>query len=151
MDNQLKGTTSKEQKIALKALKSFRSMAEQYLSVSEETVSFKIRDSAEYIPIPKNAFAMLQEILTDMSEGKSIAIVTAESELSTQQVAEILKISRPHLIKLLEKGEMPYRMVGSHRRLRLADVSVYETKIKAARERHLQLLAEQAQALDLGY
>ena len=86
-----------------------------------------------------------------MAEGKSIALMPMDTEVTTQQAAEILNVSRPHVIKLLEKGEIPYKKVGSHRRILLQEVLAYESEIKLKRRKKLNKLAEEAQKLNLGY
>lgn len=86
-----------------------------------------------------------------MSEGKSITIVPTDSELSTQQAADMLHVSRPHLIKLLESKKIPFKKVGSHRRILLRDIINFEKKFEKDREEQLKFLSKQAQDLDLGY
>jgi excisionase family DNA binding protein len=74
-----------------------------------------------------------------------------DAEITTQQAAEILNVSRPHVIKLLEKGEIPYKKVGSHRRILLQDILEYESKFRSDRRKKLDYLAKEAQKLNLGY
>jgi excisionase family DNA binding protein len=86
-----------------------------------------------------------------MAQGKSIALMPTDAEVSTQQAAEILNVSRPHVIKLLEKGEIPHKKVGSHRRILLQDILKYESNFKSERRKKLDYLAKEAQQLNLGY
>ena len=86
-----------------------------------------------------------------MAKGKSIALLLSDSEISTQQAADILNVSRPHLIKLLEEGRIPFKKVGTHRRIKLNDLLEYQSKIKNERRQHLDTLAKEAQELNLGY
>ena len=94
---------------------------------------------------------LLFEILDNMAMGKSITLIPSEAEVSTQQAADMLNVSRPHLVKLLEKGEIPFKKVGSHRRIQLKDLINYDKKIKQTRSDELDFIAEQAQDLNLGY
>jgi excisionase family DNA binding protein len=114
-------------------------------------VEIRLRESDEVITIPRKALELLQFILSAMAEGKAVSLVPSDSELSTQQAADLLNVSRPHLVKLLEQGALPFKKVGSHRRVRLEDVAAYETKQAKQRKQQLQFLAQQAQELNLGY
>ncbi len=86
-----------------------------------------------------------------MAEGKTVSIVPSDSELSTQQAADMINVSRPHLIKLLESKQIPFKKVGSHRRVILMDIMEYQDQIVKQREDQLDFLSNQAQDLNLGY
>ena len=103
------------------------------------------------LTIPAKALELLAVILDSMAQGKIISLVASDAEMSTQQAADLLQMSRPHLVKLLEEGLIPFRKVGSHRRLLLGDILSYEARQKERRADHLRLLAQQAQELNLGY
>lgn len=151
MEKRAKQTSSEDQKVALKSLRRIKHASLQLTTSAAKAVHFKLQEDTEYIAIPRNAFSLLETILTEMSEGKSITVISNEAELSTQQAADFLKISRPHLIKLLQNKIIPHKMVGSHRRIRLADIETYENKVQGDRAEQLQFLTDQAQALKLGY
>lgn len=91
-----------------------------------------------------------QEVIV-VHTGKAISLLPSDSELITQQAADILNVSRPHVVKLLEEGVIPFKKVGSHRRILLEDLLVYANQQKETRKEHLQFLTQQAQALNLGY
>lgn len=103
------------------------------------------------LTIPTKALQLLAVILDSMAQGKTISLLASDSEMSTQQAAGLLQVSRPHLVKLLEEGLIPFRKVGSHRRLLLRDILSYEAQQKERRGDQLRFLAQQAQELNLGY
>jgi excisionase family DNA binding protein len=114
-------------------------------------IRIKLKDKENYLEISTEAFTLLQKILDFMARGKSITIVPTDESLTTQQAARMLNVSRPHVVKLLEAGEIPFKMVGSHRRIFLKDLEAYEKKIAKKREKQLRFLTKQAQKLDMGY
>ncbi len=94
---------------------------------------------------------LLAKALSYIAKGKAVDITPEPAEFSTQLAADFLKVSRPFLVKLLETGEIPFRKVGRHRRVRFEDLISYKQKIDEKRLKVLAKLAEQAQELDLGY
>ena len=101
--------------------------------------------------VPGYAINLLLDILTEMSKGNVITVIPIHAELSTQETAELLNMSRPHLVDLLEQGKIPFRKVGTHRRVLAKDVFDYKQRIYADRLKALDELTAQAQALDMGY
>jgi 3,4-dihydroxy 2-butanone 4-phosphate synthase/GTP cyclohydrolase II len=103
-------------------------------------------------PLPEPAFRLLLEALEQMARGKLVALQAMEAELTTQQAAELLGVSRPHLVKLLESGIIPFRLVGSHRRVLLSDVSAFRRGESKSREPIMQLdsIADAIRALARG-
>jgi len=151
MSSILKKTTKTAQKIALRSLKSLEKSESDLVKMKKKKVALRIQESEENIEIPLEAFLMLKSILINMAAGKSIALLLADSELSTQQVAEILNASRPHVVKLLEEGKIAYKKVGSHRRVKLNDLLLYQAKLRKERRNVLDFLTQEAQELNLGY
>jgi excisionase family DNA binding protein len=88
-----------------------------------------------------------------MADGNSIALFFSDrnADISTQQAAELLGVSRPHIVSLLEKGDIPFFKVGTHRRIHLKDLIAYNKKIKKNKADKLDFLAAQAQELNMGY
>lgn len=151
MEALVKTTTKIDQRIALDSLIDFLTVSRKVKSSREKSIRINILETDEMITIPKSALSLLYVILQNMAEGKSISIIPSESEVSTQQAAEILNVSRPHLIKLLEAGKIPFKKVGSHRRVLLKELMAYEEKLKKDKENQLDFLSKQAQELNLGY
>ena len=101
------------------------------------------------VVLPARALEALKDILEIIAAGKGVAIIPQEAELTTRQAAEILNVSRPHLIKLLDSGEIPCRMVGTHRRIRRDDVMRYKVVLRQRREEMLDRLVAESQAMGL--
>ncbi len=116
-------------------------------------VSLRVREAGQdkTIELPTGAVSLLMEILEAMAAGRGVTLVPENAELTTVQAAEVLNVSRPFLIKLLEEGALPHRKVGKHRRVRMEDVMAYREKIDRERESVLDELAREAQRLELGY
>lgn len=105
----------------------------------------------ETIKLPFSVVQLLIQILVQMAEGNAVTLVPIHAYLTTQEAADLLHVSRPYLIKLLEKGEMPFEKVGTHRRIKAEDVFSYQIKIEADKKDALNELTRQAQELDMGY
>ena len=151
MEAVIKRTSRREQEIASKSVSSLVHTAAAISRQKLDSVKIKIQETGEFITIPKKAVDLLFNIINSMAEGKSISIVPSDSEITTQQAADILNMSRPHIVKLLEDGVIPFKKVGSHRRILLEDLIEYDRKLKEQRNASLKNLAEQAQDLGLGY
>lgn len=151
MNAVIQKTTKSDQKIALSSAKILADSEGRAAKNKDEVVKLRIQGSDEVVAIPLKALKLLNSIISNMAQGKSIALMPTDAEITTQQAAEILNVSRPHVIKLLEKGEIPYRKVGSHRRILLQDILEYESKFRSDRRKKLDYLAKEAQKLNLGY
>jgi len=108
-------------------------------------------DEVEPIELPAGAVVLLMDILEAMAAGQGITIIPENAELTTVQAAEVLNVSRPFLIKLLDEQQIPHRKVGKHRRIRMEDVMKYKDSIDAERESVLGQLVAEAQEQDMGY
>lgn len=116
-------------------------------------LKLRVMDTAQEQPLelPAGAVALLMDILEAMAAGRGVTIIPESAELTTVEAAEILNVSRPFLIKLLEEGAIPYRKVGKHRRTRMEDVMAYKIRNDQEREAILDQLVTDAQAHDMGY
>lgn len=94
------------------------------------------------IALPSEVATVLRDVVAAMAEGKAVTVAPQHTTLTTQQAADLLGVSRPTLIKLLEAGEIPYTTPGRHRRLRLSDVLDYRDRIRHERDRRLDELAD---------
>jgi excisionase family DNA binding protein len=108
-------------------------------------------DPEETIELPAGAVKLLMAILEETASGHAVTIVPQNAELTTQQTADFLNVSRPFLVQLLEEKKIPFRYVGSHRRIRFEDALRYKEDIDAKRRAVLDELAQEAQDLKLGY
>lgn len=111
----------------------------------------RVRAGAEDAIVPKEAFDLLLEILGQMANGNAVTIVPVQAEFTTQQAADFLNVSRPHFVKLLEDGHIPFRRVGTHRRVRFEDLLTYRQADERKREAVLDQLTALAQEHRMGY
>ena len=112
---------------------------------------FDQKGDGEDMVLPGYAFDLLLDILTQMSKGNAVSFMPINAELSTQQAANLLNVSRPYFVDLLNKGAISFRKVGSHRRVLAKDVIDYKEQEDQARLKVLEELADQAQELGMGY
>jgi excisionase family DNA binding protein len=94
------------------------------------------------LDLPATATRLLVEVLREMGEGRAVALLPMEIELTTQQAADLLNMSRPFVVGLIESGVLPARMVGNQRRVPLQDVLAYKADNKARRKTALDELTD---------
>ncbi|GGJ78982.1 hypothetical protein GCM10008939_23550 [Deinococcus aquiradiocola] len=99
--------------------------------------------------LPVRLAEVLGGLLEDLAAGRAVQVITLEEEITTQQAAELLNVSRPYLVKLVESGALPHRKVGPRRRLHLEDVLAFRARLDMQRQAALQALADDLQELGL--
>lgn len=139
--------TSREAQEALKLLRDLR----QKRTLGRVRIRPEESSSEVSVVIPKEAFEMFLEILGQMANGNTVTILPVHAELTTQQAAELLNVSRPYVVGLLEQGKLRHRLVGTHRRIRVADLMEFKRNDDAERDDALDALAAEAQKHGLGY
>lgn len=124
------------------------------LQTRAETQQIDLHDdqgAVRVVRVPTSALRLLLDVLTEIGQGNAVSVIPIHAELTTQEAADVLNVSRPFLVQLLEKGEIPFHKTGTHRRVRYQDVMEYQKRIDTERRRALDDLAAQAQALGMGY
>jgi excisionase family DNA binding protein len=127
--------------------------------VKEKGARYEVRElrvkgktaNATPLDVPPEATRLLARILTEFAKGNAVTVVPVNAELTTQEAAEFLNVSRPHLVSVLESGKVPFRKVGTRRRVRLTDLMRFKEIEDAKQKQALDGLAAEAQKLGLGY
>jgi excisionase family DNA binding protein len=107
--------------------------------------------STEPITLPHSAAKLLIERLAELAKRNEVRMLPVHAELTTQEASELLNLSRPYVVRLLDAGTIPSHKVGTHRRVRLDDVLAYKRELNADRLDALKKLVAEAQELDMGY
>ena len=113
-----------------KALESYDALASSLDQLRSDYPEIEIEETEEKIRIPISALKLLARILKEISQGNPISIVPIATEITTQAAAEFLGCSRPHVVKLLEDGKIPYNKVGKHRRIKKEMKSIQKRRIQ---------------------
>lgn len=123
-----------------------------YLSTKMETQKISIQDAdnnTRQVELPTSALTLLMSILGELAVGNAVQVVPVHAELTTQEAANILNVSRPHMVKLLEDGKLPFHKTGRHRRVLFADLMDYKHQRDNESSRAMQALADHSQELGL--
>lgn len=131
LPTQAKRPSKEEQKTAMESYSALAGALQELKTVTPE---IEIEDTEERIKIPLSALRLLADVLKAMGDGRIVSVVPIATEMTTQAAAELLGCSRPHLVKLLETGEIPFTKIGKHRRVMFEDVVAYKAKMKLERE-----------------
>ena len=105
--------------------------------------------NGDTIELPESAFRLLKDAVQLLAQGHAVALMPVHRELSTQEAADLLNVSRQYLVRLLEQGALPFIRVGTHRRIRFGDVLHYKRQRDEARRRGLRQLTQLSEELGL--
>lgn len=103
----------------------------------------------EPVVLPAAAVRLLGALLTELAKGNAVTLMPHHAELTTQEAADLLNVSRPFLVSLLEGGQLPHHKVGTHRRVRFSDLMAYKRRRDTESESALRELAALSQDLKL--
>jgi excisionase family DNA binding protein len=140
-----------DQKLAKATFELIRKERANYPTKRKSRISLHFTETNTRAQLPDHAIPLIEEMLKLMAEGKPFSIIPTDSALSSQEAADLLQVSRPHIVHLMEEGKIPYYKVGSHRRVLEEDLVTYQRDLKITRESNLTLIAKQAQEDSLGY
>ena len=133
------------QRCIMAALDHSRASKIALLSESEEAID----KDTPVLELPPKVLRFMARTLGAMAEGKTILLMPKGQELTTVQAAHFLNVSRPFLSKLLKEGKIPFRMVGSHRRVTHEDLVSFKTNMREAQDQAMQDLIDQSQELGI--
>lgn len=119
--------------------------------MEHQAEDLNVQVASKTMRLPPVAARLLKQILSEIAEGNAVAVTPIQPEISTQEAADLLNVSRPYLVGLLEQQIIPHRKIGKHRRVPLKALLEYKAMQKAKAERAMQELADLSQKLGLGY
>lgn len=112
---------------------------------------FDKEDKPHTLVLPTSALRLLVDILGELAIGNAVKVVPVHAELTSQEAADLLNVSRPHLVKMLEEGAIPFTKTGRHWRIRFSDLMAFKQRRAEESQRAMEALAKQAQELGMGY
>lgn len=117
----------------------------------EEGTPRLVTSDGEELGLPPALFELLVAVAEELERGNGVSVLPLHGQLTTSEAAQLLNVSRPHVITLLERGDLPYEKVGTHRRVRLADVLAYRQAQDGRRRHALDDIVRQGEDLGLEY
>lgn len=142
--------SQQERMIALQSARTLTALMSSGLEDFEFDISAKSGEKT-HVALPVSALKFLAEILAEIGNGNMVTITPIHAELTTQEAAQILNVSRPFLVSLLESDKIPFTKVGTHRRVKYQDLMDYKQRNESDRDEALDELARLSQELDMGY
>lgn len=133
----------------LAARESYESLVSSIGLLQNDLPVIEIADTGRKIRIPVSVLRLLVQILKEISQGNPVTVVPEATEITTQAASEVLGCSRPHVVRLLEEGKIPYTKVGKHRRIRYDDLMSFKKKMKVSQKKKLQDLMKLDEASGL--
>lgn len=132
--NSRKPTTQEQ----LAAKESYESLVSSIGLLQNNLAEIEISETGRRISMPVSVLKLLVQILKEISQGNPVTVVPEATEITTQAASEVLGCSRPHVVRLLEEGKIPYSKVGKHRRIRYDDLMSFKKKMKVSQKKKLQ-------------
>lgn len=151
--NQLPKTILPLEKEVEAAVQGQRELA-SLLSTKFETQRIDIfdkEDKPHTLVLPTSALRLLVDILGELALGNAVKVVPVHAELTSQEAADLLNVSRPHLVKMLGEGAIPFTKTGRHRRIRFSDLMAFKMRRDEESQQAMDALVQQAQELGMGY
>lgn len=147
--------TSQERRVAREAEPRIRRLLKSESETSVAALKLRLAgasdESVEVVTLPLSALRLLDAILEANANGHAVTVTPLRGELTPNQAAEMLGVSRPTLIKLLNEGKIAFRRVGTHHRIRAEALSRYQEQEEQRQLEALAALQAQAQELGMGY
>lgn len=143
--------TNQEAHLAEESSRALSVLMKSVKKTSTVKMTVIVNNKEKTISVPLSALRLLTDILTQMSEGNAVTLTSVHSELTTQEAADLLNVSRPYLVGLLDDNKIPHRKVGNRRKVLSKDILAYKKNIDQQRMKTLDELAKKSQELDLGY
>ncbi len=122
----------------LASRESYESLVSSIELLQTDLPEIEIAETGRKIRIPVSVLRLLAQILKEISQGNPVTVVPEATEITTQAASEVLGCSRPHVVRLLEEGKIPYTKVGKHRRIRYDDLMSFKKKMKVSQKKKLQ-------------
>jgi excisionase family DNA binding protein len=135
--------------VANEAAAAARSLAPVLKNRRARHVTLRAEGEQGSVTVPREAFELFVRILAEMANGNAVTLVPIHAELTTQQAADLLNVSRPYVVSLVEQGKLPHRKVGTRRRIRFEDLMEYKRRDDEERSRVMDELTQEGQRLGL--